>query len=244
MSYNFGSGNLYASALVNGTPNSLKFGVLQEFMVDFSFTLKELYGQNQYAVTVAKGNAKITGKAKSASFNAAIWNQVFFNAPASAGQTVAQIGEVYACSGAGSTKLANSATFARILSCNWLDTGLPLTQVTYGGTMPNGSFAIAANGNIQFGPDATGRSVVFDYLYSVTTGSTLTIANQLTGSAPAFQLVSAFAYEGKPAVVQFNAVRAPKLTYTTKNEDFSVPEFDFAMSADAGGVVGLISLPE
>ena len=55
--YGFGSGVVFAVPLTNAQGNPLasgtpvRFGVLQDVSVDFSFTNKELHGQNQFEVT-------------------------------------------------------------------------------------------------------------------------------------------------------------------------------------------------
>jgi hypothetical protein len=62
-----------------------KFGALQDVSVDISFNLKELYGQNQFPLTIARGQGKIEGKAKFANLNGGMVNDLFFgqtNAPA------------------------------------------------------------------------------------------------------------------------------------------------------------------
>ena len=82
--YAFGSGNMYATplqdawgnAIANPTPVPLM--VLQEGSVDFSGDIKELYGQNQFAVAVGRGKVKIGVKVKPARIFAAAWNALFF----------------------------------------------------------------------------------------------------------------------------------------------------------------------
>ena len=74
----FGGGALYAvrTDIPNATPT--KFGALQDVQLDFSGDLKELYGQGQFALALARGKAKIEGKAKFAQINGAIFNNLFF----------------------------------------------------------------------------------------------------------------------------------------------------------------------
>lgn len=76
--YGFGSGILYGirNDVVNATP--VRFGVLQDVSIDFSAEAKELYGQLQFAVDVARGKTKITGKAKFAILQASVYNNLYF----------------------------------------------------------------------------------------------------------------------------------------------------------------------
>ncbi len=89
--YLFGSGALFGipTADVNGNaiaaPTPIQFGGLQDVSLDISFDIKELYGMQQYAIDMARGKAKITGKAKKAIINAALFNNLFFGMTATAG---------------------------------------------------------------------------------------------------------------------------------------------------------------
>ena len=89
--YAFGAGNMYATPLqdawgntiVNPTPIPLM--VLQEGHVDLSGDLKELFGQNQFAVAVGRGKVKMVIKVKPARIFAAAWNALFFGQTLAAG---------------------------------------------------------------------------------------------------------------------------------------------------------------
>jgi len=82
--YNFGSGILVGTPLTSASgaaisnPSPIQFGALQDVSVDFSFDNKELYGQNQFALTVGRGKGKISGKAKMAQISALLFNSLFF----------------------------------------------------------------------------------------------------------------------------------------------------------------------
>ena len=242
MSYHFGAGNLYALNSTNGVPSGIKFGVLQEFSLDISFNQKELYGQNSFPVSVARGQGKVTGKAKNGAITARLWNEAFFGTTASSGQTVAQIAEAGVAGT--TTTLANNATFVEMLSVAFADTGAALTRVAAGTTPAAGQYSRASNGTLAFAVADAGKAIVFDYTYTAAGGSTLALTNTQTGKAPSFALVSQMPYEGKQALIRLNQVYAPKLAFGTKLEDFVVPEFDFMCAADAAGNVGFISLPD
>jgi hypothetical protein len=84
--YQFGSGNLYG--LAGAVPVARKFGALQDVSVDISFNLKELYGQNQFPLTIARGQGKIEGKAKFANLNGGMVNDLFFGQTNATGKKV------------------------------------------------------------------------------------------------------------------------------------------------------------
>jgi len=75
MAFQFGSGTLAATPTV-GSPAT--FGGLQDVSVDFSFTNKQLNGSSQFPLVIARGTGKISGKAKFANIDAALFNDLFF----------------------------------------------------------------------------------------------------------------------------------------------------------------------
>ena len=84
--YGFGSGIAYGirTDIANQTP--VRLGVMQDISVDFSSETKELYGQLQFPVDVARGKMKISGKAKFALIEAAVYNTLFFAQTLTTGQ--------------------------------------------------------------------------------------------------------------------------------------------------------------
>ena len=62
--YSFGSGVLLGTRtdIANATP--VNFGLVQEVTIDETATIKELTGQFQRPVAIARGTIKTTGKAK------------------------------------------------------------------------------------------------------------------------------------------------------------------------------------
>jgi hypothetical protein len=84
----FGAGALWGNRTdVTGTgigPD--QFGILQEVQIDFDWTTKELWGQFQFPVGIARGQGKITGKAKFARIFGAIYGDLFFGQTPASGQ--------------------------------------------------------------------------------------------------------------------------------------------------------------
>jgi hypothetical protein len=69
----FGSGVLIATPSgANATP--VQFGALQDVSLDFSFASKQLFGQYQFPIAFARGEGKITGKAKFANIDGPLYN--------------------------------------------------------------------------------------------------------------------------------------------------------------------------
>lgn len=241
--YQFGSGNLIA--LAGAVPVARKFGALQGVSVDFTFNLKELYGQLQFPLTVARGQGKIDGKATFASLNGALVNDLFFGGANAAGQTVPVIGEAASIPASPFTvTVANGATFKEDLGVTDVATGLPMTRVA--SAPATGQYSVTVGtGAYLFAAADTGKAVLIDYAYTVAgSGNLTTISNQLTGSAPSFGVSLPMKYNGKTMYLKLTSCVSSKLSIATKMEDFIVPEFDFKAYADASGVVGYLSMSE
>ena len=83
MGYKFGAGVLTAIPTIDLSGNAItlptpvSFGILQEFSIDFSGSIKELFGQYRLPVAAAPGTMKVSCKAKAARFTAAMFNLAF-----------------------------------------------------------------------------------------------------------------------------------------------------------------------
>src|SRR5438046_10725769 len=89
----FGAGALWGNRtdVTGGGIGTDQFGILQDVQIDFDWTTKELWGQFQFPVDIARGQGKITGKAKFARIFGAIFGDLFFGQTPAAGQlTVAE----------------------------------------------------------------------------------------------------------------------------------------------------------
>ena len=68
--YLFGPGLLWGTPLTDASgaaiavPTPLLFGTLQNTEFDFKFEIKQLHGQNQFAVAVGRGKASVNGSRK------------------------------------------------------------------------------------------------------------------------------------------------------------------------------------
>jgi hypothetical protein len=237
--YNFGAGSFFAIPAGSSTP--IRFGSLQESSVDFSASLKEAVGQYQYALAIGRGQIKVTGKAKQLQISAATYNSLFFNQTLATGATTAAIDEVGTVPAATpwTVNVANKLTWTRDLGVRYAATGLPLTPVASGPTV--GQYSVAA-GVYTFSTADAGAGVLLCYMYTLTTGYTITLANQLMGAAPAFMAIFTGTFSGQFTTIVLNSVATNKLTaWGTKLEDFTIPEFDFVASVDQTNTLGLLS---
>jgi hypothetical protein len=235
--FEFGSGVLLGvrTDVANATP--VNFGLIQDCQLDLSFATKELYGQFQFPVAVARGQAKMTGKAKMAQISGLAFNSLFFGQTMAAGQLATSFGEAHAVPAATPFTLTvtSSATFVDDYGVLYAATGLPLTKVA--SAPAQGQYSVAA-GVYTFASGDAGAAILVSYTFTVAaSGQQLTYANPLIGTTPTFQAQLFQSFQGKPVNIKlFNCVSA-KLAYATKLEDFTVPELDFVIFANAAGNV-------
>lgn len=246
--FQFGSGNLWAIPTISlaGTtvtlPTPVPFGALQDVSVDISFSSKQLYGQYQFPLAVGRGTAKITGKAKAARITASLFNQVFGETLTNPGENKVAFQEAGTVPGSPSYTITvtNSATWTVDLGVSYAATGAALTRVAQ--VVAAGQYSVAA-GVYTFHSGDANAAVKISYIYApTTTGAKFTINNQLLGLCPFFSVTLNQNYQGKHLTVTFNRAMANKLTFSTKLEDFLIPELDMEMMADDSNVVGSVSM--
>lgn len=240
--FTFGSGNLYAvPATANATP--VQFGTLQDVQVNFSFSNKELRGQYQFPVAIARADGKIDCKAKSATISALAYNTIFFGNTNNTGglTSVQEAGTVPAVSTYIIT-VSHSGTWVDDLGVTYAATGLAFTKVASGPTV--GQYSVAA-GVYTFAAADANAAVIINYSYTITTGFSSVITNNLMGAAPTFAMVLTNAvYLGKNLTLKLYSCVSKKLGMNSKNQDWTIPEFDFDAFANAANNIGQISLAE
>lgn len=242
----FGSGNMFGiPSGSNPTPGI--FGVLQEVDLEFSSTLKELFGQNQYPVAVARAAQKITGKANTAQINARMFNSLFFGGTLAGGtsgilQANSEAGTIPAPSGPYTVTVTNSANFLQDGGVVYAATGIQLVRVASGPT--TGQYSVSA-GVYTFAAADASLGVLITYTYSTTSGaSKITITNQPMGVAPTFQLNLSTTFNSKVVNFQLQACVSNKLSFPFKNQDFTISDFEFEAYPDASNIVGYLTTTE
>ena len=239
--FEFGAGTLWGfpvSGNVATNPTPMKFGTLQDVSLDISGDVKQLYGQKQFPEAVARGKCKITGKAKFAAINGKMFNDLFFGQPMGTGMIKTALDESATVPATPFTvTVANSAQFKQDWGVRYTTTGVPLTKVASGPVQ--GQYSInTSTGVYTFAAADTGAAVLISYTFTAATaGTQLNITNQLMGFAPTIQVLLETVYNLNQFSVLLYSVVASKLSFTTKQEDFIIPEFDFEAFANASGQV-------
>lgn len=248
MIFEFGSGVMYGTKVNddNTLGTGRVFGILQNGSVDFSATNKQLFGTYQFPVAVGRGTAKISGKAAFAQIYPEIYNDLFFRGTQASGVTRIATDELCLVGTPHTTHttvVANAGAFVQDLGVKG-DDGNYLNKV--GATPAVGEYTVSA-GTYTFNTGDThaadGDTVQISYEYTVSaTGSTITITNPLLGTAPAFELRLQQTYLAQTLYIKLNRAISSKLSFATKLEDFTIPEFDFDAFADATNVIGKIAI--
>ena len=235
--YSFGSGVLFGTRTDVAGATPVNFGLVQEVTIEETAGIKELYGQGQRPVAIARGTIKTTGKAKMARISGLALASLFYGVTPQAGQIATAFAEAAAVPAATpfTVSAANAATFVADHGVIYAATGLPLTLVA---AMPTaGQYSVAA-GAYTFAAADEGKAVLLNYAYTVTaSGQKIVVTNQLLGTTPTFSARFFTTFQGNPISLFLNNCTSSKLGFGTKLEDFVMPELDFSVFADAGGNV-------
>ncbi|WP_034990770.1 hypothetical protein [Beijerinckia mobilis] len=242
--YSFGSGILYGlrTDIANATP--VNFGLIQDVSIDETPTIKELYGQNQRPVAIARGTIKTTGKATLARISGLAMAHLFYGVTPKAGQLATQFQEQHTILDTGllDTNVNYQQTFADDYGVVSAATGLPFVKVA--DTPTTGQYSINA-GVYTFATADVGKTILITYTYDMpATGQSFTIQNQLLGTTPMFQCQFYTSFNGQSVSLKLNACTASKFSFATKLEDFTMPDFEFSCFADAAGNVMTWSFSE
>jgi hypothetical protein len=241
--YVFGTGQLFATPIGGGAP--LRFGALQDVSVDFSGDIKELYGQYQFALDVARGKTKIEWKASSGNIDITAFNQIFFGGEVETGDELIQVfneaGTIPAAAGPYTIVAANAEGFYADLGVYWSDTGLPLVQVS--AAPATGQYMIdPATGTYTFAAADATKHVLLNYMWESTdTGGSLEITNQLLGTTPKFRLILSQVYEGKAFSLVLYSNVSDKLSLPLKQDDYLIAELSGMAQADDANRIGRIT---
>jgi hypothetical protein len=233
----FGAGYLFGVPS-GANPTPVMFGAVQDTSVDFSFDLKQLYGQSQFALEQARGRGKIEIKAGVGRFDPNLFNQIYFGQTASAGEVLGSMSESAAIPTSPYTvTAANAASFRTDLGVYSTTLGRFLTRVASGPA--TGQYAVnVATGVYTFAAADTGGLVKLNYTYgSASTGTTIAGTNLPLGSSPIFALQLVNQFKGKSIFLNFPAVQSSKLGLPLKLDDFSLPSLDMSAQDDGTGNV-------
>jgi hypothetical protein len=200
----------------------------------------------QVPVALGRGKGKVSGKAKAATLNGALLNNIFFGQTVTAGIT----GDVNDTVGVPVPTTPFTITPTPPSSGTWSAdlgvvnaSGIPMTRVA--SAPATGQYSVAA-GVYTFAAADVGIKMYISYQYTATsaTAKKSTIQSLPMGYAPTFKCDLYLPYAGKQAILTLNSCLASKMSIATKLDDFLIPEFGFDAFADASNVLGTWALSE
>ena len=246
----FGPGILVLTRtdIANSTP--INAGFVQEFSTDIKFDLKELYGQNQFPLLVARGTGKCSGKIKAAVLSGQVLNTVLLGSGGTITPTEQYDFSITAATPIPTTPfqitptVPSTGTFDKDLGVVNAVTNEPLTLVASGPTA--GQYSVSA-GIYTFSnaDNVSGVSVIITFAYHFTTGATgqvITIANTPIGTTPSFQIDYKSTLYGATYYIRLFQCVGGSWGMAHKLTDFASPEYDFSFFANASQQLGFISL--
>lgn len=241
MEFGFGTGVLTGLRTDNSLTNTpIRFGTLQNATAEFAADSKGIWGMQQYAVDTSRGKTKISVKAKVAQIRAQMYNELFFTESLSSGQKKFAFNESVTLGSA-----ATSYTVTNAASTPLIDQGVffatDQTQLTAVSSGPgSGQYTfVGSTGVYTFSTHTSGLGILVNYLYTTTTGYTITGSNPLMGSAPRFvaTLMQQSPHSTKQIVLRLFACTSTRLSFPTILDDYTVQDLDFEAFADDSGHV-------
>jgi hypothetical protein len=243
----FGIGALWGTRSDVAGVGPDQFAVLQDNSVDFSFEVKELYSQLGYPIDIARGKGKVTGKSKVARVFANLYADIFF------GETVTSNSEdnvseneVHTLATV-SVAVSNATSFIADLGVYYNQPGnLRFQFVT--GAPAAGQYSTGTNGEYTFATADIGATVSISYVYTDSSGKTITINNHFMGYTPTF--VGTFyqqrATQGSSGqlTLRLNECVSSHLSIPSRIDDYAIQDFDFQAFSNFANVVGTISTSE
>lgn len=248
----FGIGALWGTRndVSGGIPGSDQFAILQENTVDVTFEKKELWGQLQFPIDVARGKGNITGKAKSAQVFAALYGDIFFGVTPTTGSTTVSENEAATVPATTpfTVTVANAATFVKDLGVFYTTGGAKrFTRVTTASTA--GQYSVnETSGVYTFAAADANAAVAISYEYTAAGGFTIAISNLFMGTTPTFEATfyqsrSTLGSAGQLTLRLYRCM-SEKLTIPSMLDGYAIQEFDFSAMANAAGQIGILSTTE
>lgn len=236
----FGVGQL--SLIPSGSnPTPIQIGFLQDISLDFDGDLVELYGENQYAVDLAIGKRKISGKAKFASIAGKTLAAVLSGSTSATGIKIGIANENGTIPATPyKITVAQGATFYENLGVRDTTSDIPMAVVASSPAAGQYSFN-STTGEYTFAAADTGHGVKISYSYtSSSTGKTQTITNQPMGTISFFtlELFNTHPSSGKSYGLRLAKVAVPKAAFAIKQDGHTMTDLDFMAMDDGTGAIG------
>lgn len=251
----FGIGALWGQRTDVSGIGTDQFAILQDNSVDFSFELKELYGQLQFPVDIARGKGKISGKTKMARVFAALYADLFFGASVTLNSehNTAE-NEIDAVPGTTpyQVTVANATAFVADLGVYYnagANIGNRFTYTSVTAPSSAGTYYVnPTTGVYTFASVDASSSVAISYTFTDAHGKMITLTNNFMGYTPTFEATFYQQRNTQGSTGQLtlllNECVSSHLTFPSRIDDYGIPDFDFMAFSNQGGQIGSLSTTE
>lgn len=151
-----------------------------------------------------------------------------------------------------------STAISSIYTVTYNSTTITLTETTAGGghtpaaavatgtgTVSSGTAVASSSAStFTFSSEDAGHNVQVIYDYTITTGTTLTLANNLMGSQKPYQLEFFTQLAGAQIHIVFPRVMAAGSNFNAKMEDFTLPSLEAKAMSTAADILGYMYLDD
>ena len=243
----FGIGALWGTRSDVAGVGPDQFAVLQDNSIDFSFEVKELYSQLGYPIDIARAKGKVTGKAKVARVFANLYADIFFGEVAVANEDNVSENESHTLA-TNSVAVTNATSFVADLGVYYNAQGNYRFQFVTGAPSAAGQYTTGTNGEYTFFTGDIGASVSISYVYTDTSGKTITINNHFMGYTPTF--IGTFyqqrATQGSSGqlTLRLNECVSNHLSIPSRIDDYAIQDFDFQAFSNYANIIGTLSTSE
>ena len=224
-----------------------QFAVLQDNSIDFSFEVKELYSQLGYPIDIARGKGKVTGKAKVARVFANLYADIFFGETVATSEDNVSENENHTLA-TNSVAVTNATSFVADLGVYYNAQGNLRFQFVTGAPAAAGQYTTGVDGHYTFFTGDIGQSVSISYVYTDTSGKTITINNHFMGYTPTF--VGTFYQQRNTQgstgqlTLRLNECVSSHLSIPSRIDDYAIQDFDFQAFSNFNNQIGTISTSE
>lgn len=246
MFYQFGIGALLANPNGGnlGTPTGpVRFGTIQDVMIDIDVKEVELRGQNKGPDDVASSDMTVKGKSGFGELDIDIWNALMFADTITTGMERAVIDEAGAVPGTSTYTITvtHGANFVTDFGVRYSVTGLFLKKVS--SLTAAGQYTVnTTTGVYTFYSADAAAAVLITYTWNdASNGRTLTVLNHIQGYAPTFSLFLTQPYKSNlspnnDSALELLVCRATKMNIPHKRNGYVISDFEFVSYPNAAGV--------
>lgn len=244
----FDSGTLWARPLEDSdgqpmaNPTPIRLGNLKGISLDVDQELSFARTTQEFKVRAAGGEKTIRGTAALGKFNARAINQILFGQQTAAGAKLIKNDDRSTIPGTPfqiTPTVPGSGTWDEDLGACFTSDGTPLRRVT---AAPAAGEYTAIAGVYTFNAADTAKEVSISFLYDISGGESLVIANRFKQESPSFEIILQGVYNGQQVAWVLNKCVTDAFSLPSTTESFMIQNFEFEAIADLSGNVGTIGL--